>query len=281
MQKIALITDSSCDLSESTLDKYNIKLLPFRVIFNNREYLDRINISSDELFSALETELPTTSLPDIEYSSKLIENLINEGYTHAIILTVSSNSSGCFNSMRLLSEHYPELQYHIFDTKTIGYPVGEITAQVGNLIRNNNNFEDIVDKLEDIRLRTHGFVTFPSLKYLRAGGRIGRVAGAIAETLNLKPIISSDEDGFLYSYAKARGRKQSILKLKQILSSYLDKGKCKVAILNGAAKHEAETLLNDVKGHPNITEISLETIGACTAVHTGPGTIGLCIFEEI
>ncbi|MBW6409316.1 DegV family protein [Clostridium weizhouense] len=280
MQKIALITDSSCDLSESTLDKYNIKMLPFRVIFNNREYLDRINITSNELFSALENEIPTTSLPDIEYSSKLIENLIYENYTHAIILTVSSNSSGCFNSIRLLCEHYPELQYHIFDTKTIGYPVGEITTQVGNLIRNNNNFEYIVNKLEDIRLRTHGFVTFPSLKYLKAGGRIGRVAGAIAETLNLKPIISSDEDGFLYSYAKARGRKQSILKLKQILFSYVDKSKCKVTVLNGAANQEAEALLNDVKDHPNITEISLETIGACTAVHTGPGTIGLCIFEE-
>ncbi|SFD00464.1 DegV family protein [Clostridium uliginosum] len=280
MQKIALITDSSCDLSQATLDKYNIKLLPFRVIFNDREYLDRITITSDELFSYLENEIPTTSLPDLEYSTKILESLISEGYTHVIIITVSSNSSGCFNSIRLLCEHYPELQYHIFDTKTIGYPVGAITTQAGKLIDNNTNFEDIINKLEDIRVKTHGFVTFTSLKYLKQGGRIGRVAGAIAETLNLKPILSSDEDGLLYAYAKARGRKQSIVKLKQIMMSYLDKGKCRVWILNGASDQEAKDLLEDVKSHPNITEISLETIGACTAVHTGPGTIGLCIFEE-
>ncbi|MBN1046399.1 DegV family protein [Clostridium botulinum] len=280
MQKIALITDSSCDLSDSTLDKFNIKLLPFRIIFNDNEYLDRITISSKELFNLLKAEIPTTSLPDIEYGSKLFENLIAENYTHVIIITVSANTSGCFNSIRLLSEHYPEIKSYIFDSKTIGYPVGAISTQVGKLINDNSNFEDILSNLEDIRKRTHGFVTFPSLKYLRAGGRIGRVSGAIAETLNLKPIISSDEDGFLYSYAKARGRKQSLNKLKQILMSYLDKGKCRVWILNGNADEESNEFLNSVQTHENITEISLETIGACTGVHTGPGSIGVCIYEE-
>ncbi|WP_252233644.1 DegV family protein [Clostridium sp. ZS1] len=280
MQKIALITDSSCDLSESTLDKFNIKLLPFRIIFNDNEYLDRITISSKELFNLLKTEIPTTSLPDIEYSSKIFENLIAENYTHVIIITVSASTSGCFNSIRLLSEHYPEIKSYIFDSKTIGYPVGAISTQVGKLINDNSNFEDILSNLEDIRKRTHGFVTFPSLKYLRAGGRIGRVSGAIAETLNLKPIISSDEDGFLYPCAKARGRKQSLAKLKQLLISYLDKGKCRVWILNGDADEEATEFLNSVQPHENITEISLETIGACTGVHTGPGSIGVCIYEE-
>ncbi|NFE73559.1 DegV family protein [Clostridium botulinum] len=280
MQKIALITDSSCDLSESTLNKFNIKLLPFRIIFNDNEYLDRITISSKELFNLLKTEIPTTSLPDIEYSSNIFENLIAENYTHVIIITVSANTSGCFNSIRLLSEHYPEIKSYIFDSKTIGYPVGAISTQVGKLINDNFNFEDIISKLEDIRKKTHAFVTFPSLKYLRAGGRIGRVSGAIAETLNLKPIISSDEDGFLYPFAKARGRKQSLGKLKQILMSYLEKGKCRVWILNGDADEEADEFLNSVQTHENITKISLETIGACTGVHTGPGSIGVCIYEE-
>ncbi|NFH91002.1 DegV family protein [Clostridium botulinum] len=280
MQKIALITDSSCDLSESTLNKFNINLLPFRIIFNDNEYLDRITINSKDLFNLLKTEIPTTSLPDIEYSSKIFENLIAENYTHVIIITVSANSSGCFNSIRLLSEHYPEINSYIFDSKTIGYPVGAIATEVGKLINNNYTFEDIICNLENIRSKTHGFVTFPSLKYLRAGGRIGRVSGAIAETLNLKPIISSDEDGFLYSYAKARGRKQSLNKLKQILMSYLDKGKCRVWILNGDADEESNEFLNSVQTHENITEISLETIGACTGVHTGPGSIGICVLEE-
>lgn len=255
-------------------------MLPFRIIFSDNEYLDRITITSKELFHLLKIEIPTTSLPDINYSSNVFEDLISKNYTHVIVVTVSANSSGCFNSVRLLSEHYPKIKSYIFDSKTIGYPVGAITQQIGKLIKDNHTFEDIISKLDNIRRKTHGFVTFPSLKYLKAGGRIGRISGTIAETLNLKPIVSSDEDGFLYPFSKARGRKQSLNKLKDILMSYLNKGKCRVWILNGDADDEANEFLNSVQAHENISKISLETIGACTGVHTGPGSIGFCVYEE-
>lgn len=280
MQKIALITDSSCDLDNSTLSKYNIHLLPMRIIYKDREYLDKIEISSEEMYNSLKEEMPTTSLPDVKYCDNILTKLKEEGYTDVIVITVSNQLSGTYNSIRLISEHHEELKFHFFDTKTLGYPQGAITIEAAKLIKEGLSAEEVMEKLPAIKNRVHGFVTFDSLEYLIRGGRIGRVTGTIGKLLHLKPIISSDETGVLYTYCKARGRKQSISKIKDILMEYLEESKCKVWVLNGHALEEAKAFFEDIKNHPNISEISLETIGAAMGIHTGPGALGICILQE-
>ncbi len=280
MNRIALISDSSCDLNKFDLEKYSINLLPLRIIYENREFLDRIEISSEELLSSMERETPKTSLPDLDYSSALLEKLINDGYTHFIITTVSTAISGTFNSLRLLIDHYPNVKFHLFDTKTLGYPHGAINIEISKLISNNFSFDEIISRLDAIRTHCHGFLTCSTLEYLKRGGRIGKVSGTIAEALNIKPIISSNDEGELYTYSKARGRKQSISKLKDCITKYLDNCKCRVWILSGASDKEANSLSEIIKSHKNLIDISIEHMGASVLVHTGPGAIGACILEE-
>lgn len=281
MQKIALITDSSCDLDKETLEKFNIKMLPVRIVYKDAEYLDKIELSSEEMYNRLAEEVPTTSLPDVGYSHKVLEQIVNDGFTHVIVATVSSKLSGTFNSLRLIGEEFEELKFHYFDTRTLGYPVGAIAIQIAKLIEAKESFEEIVSKLESIRERVHGYITFSTLEYLIKGGRIGRVTGTIGKVLDLKPIVSSNEEGVLYNFSKARGRKKAISKMKEILNDYLDKGKCRVWVLSGHALEEATAFFEDFKAHSNITEISLEQIGAGMGVHTGPGALGMCVLQEI
>lgn len=280
MDKIALITDSSCDLDEGELKKYNIEMLPFRIIYSDREYLDKIDITAEELYRTLKTETPTTSLPDLSYTEEVIERLKKEGYNKIFAITVSSKLSGTFNSLRLISENYPELDFYLFDTRTLGFPVGAITIQVAKMIQAGKEFNEIQEELESIRERVHGFITVGSLEHLIRGGRIGKVAGTIGQMLHLNPIISSSDEGVLYTYTKVRGRKKAISKLKEILRDYLSKSKCRVWVLNGDAVEEAKAFMEDIKSYENITEISFETIGPSMGIHTGPGVLGMCIYEE-
>lgn len=280
MRRIALITDSSCDLDFSSREEHKVEMIPFRIIYKDREYLDQITITENELYDSLETEIPTTSLPDLGYGNKVIERLKAEGYTDIIAITVSSKLSGSFNSLKILSQEHEEIKFHFFDSKTLGYPVGVIVMEASRLIKLGFSPEEIVDKLEGIRTRTHAFVTFKTLEFLKRGGRIGRVAGTVGEILNLKPIISSNEEGVLYNFAKCRGRKQAISKMKEIINEYLSRGKCRIWVLSGSAHDEAISLLECIKEHVNITSISIEMVGATMGVHTGPGALGVCIFEE-
>lgn len=280
MHKIALITDSSCDLKQSDLDKYSINLLPLRIIYKDKEYLDKLEITSEDLISKLDEEIPTTSLPDLNYASKVIENLIADGYTQFIVSTLSSTMSGAFNSLRLLCSNYDNIDFYFFDSKTLGFPHGAINIRIAELIKSNISFEEITSKLEHIRSKSHGYLTCATLEYLKKGGRIGTIAGSIAEVLNIKPIISSNDDGLLYTHSKTRGRKQSISKLKECALKYLEQGKCRVWILNGHSCDESNKLFDSLKDHENISQISLENMGASVLVHTGPGSIGICVLEE-
>ena len=80
MQKIALITDSACDLDLNTLKENNINLLPLRIIYSNAEYRDRIDISPSEVYKNLENEIPKTSLPSAKDTEEILNKLEEEGY---------------------------------------------------------------------------------------------------------------------------------------------------------------------------------------------------------
>lgn len=280
MQKIALVTDSSCDLGEKTRRDNNVEMLPFRIIYKDKEFLDQVNITHDELYKSLSEEIPTTSLPDLEYTENLVCRLKEEGYTDVIVITVSSRLSGTLNSIKLLVEDHKELNFHFYDSKTLGFPVGALVLEASLMIRAGLTPKEIIDKLHEVKTKLHAYVTLNTLEFLRKGGRIGRVAGAVGEILHLKPIISANEEGELYSWGKCRGRKQVISKLRSIIHERLENARCKVWILSGASHDEAVALYESVKSHTNISHISLEMIGATMGVHTGPGALGVCILEE-
>ena len=102
MQKIALVTDSSCDLGEKTRRDNNIEMLPFRIIYKDKEFLDQVNITQDELYKSLSEEIPTTSLPDLEYTENLFRRLKEEGYTDVIVVTVSSTTVGALKKGEIM-----------------------------------------------------------------------------------------------------------------------------------------------------------------------------------
>ena len=277
MEKIAILTDSGCDLPNEILKEYNIKLLPFRIIYKDKEFLDILEISPDEIYENLPKEIPTTSLPDLQYMENLLNELENEGYTHIIAVTISSALSGTHNSLRIMLENHPNLTSFIFDTKTLSRPEGETALTVAKMVKEGASFEEITKALPKIQSHLFGYYTLNTLEYLKKGGRIGKVAGTIAELLNIKPIIGIGEDGSYYTHSKARGRKQAISKLKQLVEDFTSQGKCRIFVLDGGANEEAKKLCEYFSTQNNVVECSISKIGPALGVHTGPGLLGVTI----
>ena len=156
-------------------------------------------------------------------------------------------------------------------------PEGIVAIEVANLIEKGASFEEIVKLIPEIRNNITGYFTVNTLDYLKKGGRIGKVAGTIGEMLSLKPIVSVDNDGVYYTVCKARGRKQSIGKLTEILKSHLSEGPCKVWILHGGVLEEAKSIVESLKDLNNIVTIGISQISPALGVHGGPGLLGLAI----
>lgn len=281
MDKIALITDSASDLSTDFAKINNIKIVPFKIIFSDREYDDGIDITPKMLYEALPKEIPTTSLPSVEKFATALEGARNEGYTHAIIITISSGISGSYNSARLAAETNSGIETFVFDSMTLTMSQGAMVIEAVNLINEGKSFNEIVDILPKLRDKIDVFFTIDTLEYLIKGGRIGKVSGTIADALNLKPIITVGDDGIYHTVCKIRGVKQSISRLAGLLKPYLEVSRCRVWILDGNAPDKAKALYNSIKDLPNLVECTLGgTIGPTLGVHTGPGLVGF-IVEKI
>ena len=277
MQKIALITDSACDLDLNTLKENNINLLPLRIIYSNGDYRDRIDISPQEVYDNLEKEVPKTSLPSAQETEDILNKLEQEGYTHVICISISSGLSGSFNALRLALEDHPKLTSFVYDSKILAYPQGEIVLEVAKLIKEGKSYEEIIKEIPEIRKRVIGYFTINTLEYLKKGGRIGRLAGTVGELLNLKPIITTDEDGVYYNVAKVRGRKQSLSKMTELLKGYLAKGKCEVAVLHAGCEDEAIKYMNSLNDLTNVVSIKIAEISPALGIHGGPGLIGFSV----
>ena len=277
MQKIALITDSACDLTLDVLKENNVNLLPLRIIYSTGDYRDRVDISPKQVYENLEKEVPKTSLPSAQDIEDILNKLEEEGYTHVIAISISSGLSGSFNALRLALEDHPKLTSYVYDSKILAYPQGEIVIETAKLIKAGKTFEEIIETLPKIRERVIGYFTINTLEYLKRGGRIGRLAGTVGELLNLKPIITTDEDGVYYNVAKVRGRKQSLSKMTELLKEYLAKGKCEVAVLHAGCEDEAIKYMNSLKDLTNVVSIKIAEISPALGIHGGPGLIGFSV----
>ena len=284
MEKIAIITDSTCGVPDEYLKKYsNIEVMRLKIIYGKDEFTDGIDITADEVYTRLLAgEVPTTSMPSVQDAVDVMEKLSNEGYTHVIGMFISSGLSGTMNSFRIAANQFEDkLKAFIYDSKMISMAVGLIVMEAARLIEENKSYEEVIKAIPVMKKNMTMYFSVDTLEYLIKGGRVGKVSGAIGQMLNLKPIITmDDEDGKYVTASKVRGSKKALSEMIKLGTEALDKGKSKVVVMTGTMKDEAVKLLDVFKEHKNAT---LNYLGAFTpviGVHAGPKIIAFAIMNE-
>jgi DegV family protein with EDD domain len=281
MEKIALVTDTACDIDQETLEKYNIHTLPFRIIYEKREFIDKIDITPEEIYNNMKYEIPKSSLPSMEDIDNLYKILIEQKYTHVIAILISSGLSGTVNAVRLVNERYPDLNSYIYDTKSTSLCEGILIKQCGKLIEEGRSFEEITNAIPVLKSKLHFYFVFGTLEYAIKGGRIGKIPGTIGNLLDIKPIVGFDEEyGQCYTHSKVRGRNKSLNKLTNLSSEFIPDKKLEAYIVHGNSIDDANKVALTLKENPFIEKIHLiGQISAVVGVYSGPGTLGVCYME--
>ncbi len=281
MEKIALITDSACDIDDETLRRYDIHVLPFKIIYKGREYTDGIDITPQEVYTNMKTEIPKSSQPSMEDIEKLYNELERENYTHAISINISSGISGTVNGIELISKQFPKIKTFLYDTKSTSVCQGIILKKCGELIEKGMSFEEMIRAIPEMKKKIHLYFVFGTLEYAIKGGRIGRISGTIGDILNIKPIVSFDEEfGQCYTCEKVRGRVKSISRLIELGEKHATKNKCDAYVIHGNVEEDALKICDNLRINPNIKNVYLiGQISAIVGVYCGPGTLGVCYSE--
>ncbi|TGE32440.1 DegV family protein [Desulfosporosinus sp. Sb-LF] len=279
--KIAIVTDSTSDLDPEMIKEFGIELLPLHVVYRDREYLDRVNISPDEVYDNMEIEVPTTSLPSPAEIANLFSRLKDAHVTHVLSMHISSGLSGTYETVCQVAQEYKEMLIEVLDSKSLSMGLGFPVLEAARELRRSMNFQVAVDVAKNVSRQTKMFFVLSTLEYLKRGGRIGYVSGTIGELLNIKPIITVNSEGKYITHAKVRGRDQSLKKLSEILAECTQGADYNVAVVHGGAEKEARNLWEKARQIPNVKELQFNQISPVMGVHTGPGLVGIIISTVI
>ena len=275
--KIAIVTDSTSDLDSDMIQEFGIEVLPLHVVYQDREYLDRVNINPDEVYNKMDIEVPTTSLPSPAEISKLFSRLRDEHFTHVLAVHISSGLSGTYETVCQVALEYPEMNITVLDSKSLSMGLGFPVREAARQLRFATDFQNVITTAKNVSQQTRIYFVLATLEYLKRGGRIGYVSGTLGELLNIKPIITVNSEGKYITFAKVRGREQSLKKLYDILTEGTQGDRYNVAIVHGGAEQEARKLWQKAHQLSNIDELLFNQISPVMGVHTGPGLVGIII----
>ncbi|OGO16789.1 MAG: hypothetical protein A2Z14_06945 [Chloroflexi bacterium RBG_16_48_8] len=272
---IRIITDSTCNLPPETLEKYNIRIAPISIQFLDETYEEDIDIDRDTFYRKIDEMgiIPTTSQPTPAWFAKFYEEADPEK-DEVLVITITQKHSGTYDSAILAKSMVPDVEVTVFDSASISLGTGWMILEAARAVEEGKDMETILKRLEHIRDNSTLFLTPAVLKYLQMSGRVGKLQGAIASLLNVKPIIGLT-DGALAAIENVRTRGKAIERLLTLTKEAFGDKPVKVAVIHARAEEDGRKLLELVKKRFNVQEVLFGDLVASLAVHGGPGVIAV------
>jgi len=281
--RIALLTDSTCDIPQEFLDKYDIKVVPLTIIWGEEQFQDGVNLTAKDFYKRLETDpsLPTTSQPTPQQMVLAYEAAKNDGAEEILIITISSAMSGTHESAKAAAAMV-DLPVKVVDSKANSMSLGWQVLAAARARESGGDLQAMIDSADQARSSMVYIITLDTLEYLHKGGRIGGASHFIGNLLNLKPQISVDHNsGEVAGGRRSRTRKKALNDLFVDFFDQVDREKpLRIAVLHNAAQEEAETLTEKIQSEINPAEIIISIVSPVLGVHTGPRAVAICGYTE-
>lgn len=291
MKEYQIFSDSSCDLPDEFLTKYNIELIPFYVTFDQDTYYkEQTEIDRVEFFQTLINKkvFAKTSLPSVQDYIHKFKPFLAKGID-VVCLCLSQNFSGSYqsaiNAKLILQDKYPNSKIIIIDSAQATAGQGLLLLQMAYMKEAGYSLEECVHRLEQIKPTARIMFTLDTLDYLAKGGRIGRVISLAGDMLNLKPLIQL-KDKELQPYCKVRGRRKSLDKILYMVEEYFEENNEKYedydfCLANASTYEETAAVKKRVEELIGRTiEYPVFQIGVTVGTYTGPGAIGVCFVKK-
>lgn len=283
MGNVKIITDSTADIPKSLAKELDITVIPINVHLDGESYQDGINITPDEFYLKMSRtdQLPTTSQPSPLDIVSAFKRAVFDGAKEIISFHISSRMSGTYQSALLaksmVEEEYPDVKIEVVDTKTVTYCLGVIVVLVARAAKEGKPFSELLSMAMKIRQEQRLLALVDTLEYLQKGGRIGKAAAFVGTLLNIKPIITVNDDGEVEAVDKARGNKKAVQKVFDGLKKKASGRPVALAVIHAAKREQAEQWMARAQELFDIREQHVVDIGPAVGTHAGPGTIGCII----
>ncbi len=282
--KIQITSDSTCDLSAENVAKYGVEIMPLTVHLGIDSYQDGVDITPQDIFNyvAKSGELPKTSACSIEEYREYFEKILEKTGADCIIhFNISSKASVSNSNANRAAETFNK-KVRVIDSMALSAGQGALVLKACDLMQEGKTADEIVEIINELRLKVNTSFVPDALDYLHKGGRCSLAALMGAKILRLHPMIEM-VDGKLSATKKFKGD------MTRCISSYIkdlrekfpeyDKTRCFITH-TGCESEVVEYALRLVNENFEFDEVIVDTAGSIVTAHCGKGTLGVLFIAK-
>ncbi|MBP5281798.1 MAG: DegV family protein [Lachnospiraceae bacterium] len=279
MSRIGVASDSTCDLSRELLDQYDIAILPLHILLDEKEYLDGLDITPEDIYEWSEKvkKTPKTSAMSPAEAEDFLK-IQMEQYDELIFFDISESMSTSRNVMQMAAE---ELGYsdrvYVIDSMNLSTGIGLLVVKAAILAREAESAKEVVDEILRLRPRVRASFVVDTLTYLYRGGRCSGTAALIGSAIQLHPSIHVI-DGKMQVGKKYRGRMDKVVinYVEDTIHGMMGAEKDRVFITHSGSDPEIVDAVRKQLHELGYFKEVLETrAGGVISSHCGPGTLGV------
>ena len=284
--KTAVVTDSTANLDQETIDKYGIKVVPIPYIIDGTEYQDGVDLTRPEFYEKMRNakDFPTTSQPPVGEMINLYNQLADEGYDAVISIHIAGTISGLMTTLNNLKGQLDNIKLYPIDSSITEVPMGWMVKLAARMAAQNEDAEKIVAAVEQLKKQYDAVFVVDDLKNLAHGGRLSNASAFIGTVLKIRPLLHFDkESDKIVAFEKVRSLKKAMKRAQEIIKEETDKADYPFRLLVIHANNEKrgqEWAKEVQEAFPGIP-VSLDEFDPVIAVHLGEGALALGFIRDI
>jgi DegV family protein with EDD domain len=271
---VAVVVDTSSDLSDAVLDRHHMTLVPMQIIFGDEVKRDRLELRTDEFYRRLRTskELPSTSQPtpgDFVRAYRDARAMADE----AVTLLVSAGLSGTYQSGLAALKAAGLDGVHVVNTRTASLGLGMLALRAAELAESGWRGPAIVQEVERIRNQSGMFLTVDTYDNLLRSGRVSRGKAWLAGILDVKPILTFTPDGRIVPVDRVRGRELVVPRMLALVEKELTPRPkvIRFGIAHADAPEVAERVRTALVAAYRPKDVFVSLANGVIGTHVGPG----------
>ena len=280
-KKVIIASDSTCDLNQELLERYQIKILPLGVSLGSSQYKDGVDIDPDAIYAHYEQtgELPKTSAVNIAEFSDFFARQTQDGNA-VVLFTISSEMSSTYRNACLAAEEYEDV--YVVDTRSLSTGGGLLVAEAGDMAAEGRSAAEIAEYCTAMTEKVSASFVVDDLEFLHKGGRCSAVAALGANLLQLKPCIVVKQ-GKMGVGKKYRGKFGPVLEkyVSEQLADIENIDRKRIFVTHAGCDNQIiDRCAEAVKKTAEFGEVQVTRAGCTISSHCGRNTLGVLFLRK-
>ena len=282
--RVAIVVDSAASLPADMRGRSQLHIVPMRLTFGDRTYLDGLDLSTSDFYQMLREsrDIPSTSAPSPSSFLEAFRQAAKEAEA-ALCLTVSSRFSACFNSaMTAVEEAHdalPGFEVSVLDTETAAGGEGLVAVEAWRTAARGGGLAEAVATARSVIPRVKLLAMVDTLDYLRKSGRVPAIAQVGATLLRIKPIFELVQ-GDVHTVARPRTRGRAVRRLVELMRERAEPGRVHATVMHADAADAAEELKRQVEAELTCEELYISEFTPVMGAHIGPRLLGVAFRSD-